>query len=66
MNTKPDFLTQVKMDNITYQDSLRNLDMALAEIRSIRNKRPSQKVADLKSQDLANVFQSLNPLNIIE
>lgn len=54
-NSKPDFLPQVKNDNLTYQDSLHNINMALSEIRSFKGVRAPPEVSELKSHELISV-----------
>jgi len=54
-NRKPDFLTQVKNNNLTYQDSLYNINMALNEIRSINNPAIHSEVKNLKAHELISV-----------
>jgi len=51
-NRKPDFLTQVKNDNLTYQDSLHNINNALNEIKLLKDPRIPQNVHAFKAHEL--------------
>jgi len=55
-NRKPDFLTQVKNDNLTYQDSLHNINMALNEIKLLKDPRTPQNIQALKPHELISVI----------
>ena len=60
-NRKPDFLTQVKNDNLTYQDSLHNINMALNEIKLLKDSRIPQNIHALKPHELISVNFFLSP-----
>jgi len=55
-NRKPDFLTQVKNDNLTYQDSLHNINNALNEIKLLKDPRIPQNVHAFKAHELISVI----------
>jgi len=54
-NQKPDFLTRVKNNNLTYQDSLHNMNMALNEIRTYNSSKIQPDVKNLKAHELISV-----------
>ena len=57
-NQKPDFLPKIKRNNPNYEETLRNINMALNEIRLIKHISVPQSILNLRDTDLIKVINS--------
>ena len=57
-NQKPDFLPKIKLNNPNYEEILRNINMALNEIRLIKHISVPQNILILRDTDLIKVIDS--------